>query len=863
MLFRSLLVRLVDACRRNAPLVVLTALLFAGLCGYYAATHLSIDTDTNKLISEDVPWRKREAAFDHAFPQNTALLAVVIDGATPDQADDAAAALTARLKTRPELFKTVRRPEGGEFFVRNGLLFLPLSEVQQTVDDMIAAQPLIGALAADPSLRGLFDALSLGLEGVKTGDADIAKLQDPLDAIAQSVEAAADGTYRPLSWQNLLTGRDPERRELRRFVLVQPVLDYSALEPGARASEAVRETARDLGLTPDRGVRVRLTGSVALSDEEFATVAQGAGVATLLSVGLVILILFLAVRSLRLIAAILITLFAGLAVTGAFAVVSVGALNMISVAFAVLFVGIAVDFSIQFSVRYRDERFRSGSDDPAEALRRTAATIGGPLTLAAAATAVGFYAFVPTAYSGVSELGVIAGTSMVIALALNLTLLPALLTLLRPPGEEAPVGYARLAALDRFMLDRRRAVMVGALLLAAFGLAMTPMLRFDFDPLNLKDPHTESVSTLFDLMKDPDTTPYTIDILTPSVQASIDLAKRLGQLPEVSQAITVDSYVPNDQDKKLAILSDAQLLLGPTVSPSEVKAAPDDAANMAAIEKCMAALRAVEGKDPSGAAGRLDAALSRVAQRGAAALPLLRDALVSGLPRRLDQLRLSLQPEKVTLETLPEELKRAWVTPDGRSRIEVFPKGDATDHAVLRRFVDAVRNVAPDATGTPVSILESGRTVVGAFREAGIIAVIAIGGLLALVLRRVRDVALVLAPLLLAALLTAATSVLVGLPINFANIITLPLLLGIGVAFDIYFVMNWRAGLGLPLQSATTRAVLFSSLTTVTAFGSLALSSHPGTSEMGKLLTISLAYTLGCTLFVLPALLGEPKPPPR
>src|SRR5689334_3990592 len=224
MLVRALLVRLVDFCRRAATFVVIAALLIAGLCGYYAATHLSIDTDTNKLISENVPWRQREAAFDRAFPQNTALLAIVIDGATPDQADDAAAALTARLKSRPELFKTVRRPDGGEFFVRNGLLFLPLSEVQQTADEMIAAQPLIGALAADPSLRGLFDALSLGLEGVKTGDADMAKLEDPLDAIAQSVEATADGAYRPLSWQNLLTGRDPERRELRRFVLVQPVL---------------------------------------------------------------------------------------------------------------------------------------------------------------------------------------------------------------------------------------------------------------------------------------------------------------------------------------------------------------------------------------------------------------------------------------------------------------------------------------------------------------------------------------------------------------------------------------------------------------------------------------------------------------
>ncbi|MBV9521925.1 MAG: MMPL family transporter, partial [Alphaproteobacteria bacterium] len=186
-------------------------------------------------------------------------------------------------------------------------------------------------------------------------------------------------------------------------------------------------------------------------------------------------------------------------------------------------------------------------------------------------------------------------------------------------------------------------------------------------------------------------------------------------------------------------------------------------------------------------------------------------------------------------------------------------QGDARDHAVLRRFVAAVRSVAPEATGSPVTILESGDTVLGAFIRAGWIAVAAITALLLVMLRRLRDVAVVLAPLLLAGLLTAATSVLAGLPLNYANIIALPLLLGIGVAFDIYFVMRWRAGLAGPLQSSTARAVLFSALTTTTAFGSLALSSHPGTAEMGRLLTLSLFYTLLCTLFVLPALLGPVK----
>ena len=245
--------------------------------------------------------------------------------------------------------------------------------------------------------------------------------------------------------------------------------------------------------------------------------------------------------------------------------------------------------------------------------------------------------------------------------------------------------------------------------------------------------------------------------------------------------------------------------------------------------------------------------------RGASVLPALEANVAPAIEHRLDDLRLSLQAAPVTLESLPPSLKSEWISPGRQARIEVFPKGDARNNDVLRRFAMAVERIAPDATGTPITIQELARTVTHAFLVAGIIAIAAISVLLALVLRRLWDVLVVLAPLLLAGLLTLATSVLAGLPLNFANIIALPLLLGVGVAFDIYFVMRWRAGYSDLLQSSTARAILFSALTTGTAFGSLALSNHPGTSEMGTLLTIALFYTLLCTFFVLPALLGPVK----
>jgi len=856
MLARTL-AALVDGCRRRAPVIALAALVATAVLGWWAATHLSIDTDTERIISPDLPWRQREAAFDALFPQTTDVLAIVVDAESSGRAEDAAAALAARLAEEKQLFKTVRRPEGGDFFVRNGLLFLPLDELQQLVDQVIAAQPIIGTIAADPTLRGIFDALGLALEGVARGETSLDSLDAVFSALAGSIEAAAAGSVQPVPWEELFTGREPRPMELRRFVLVQPVLDYSRLQPGEAATTAVRKAAHELGLTAENGVEVRLTGSVALSDEEFATVAEGAGGATILSLTLVILILFLGLRSWRIIAAVVATLVAGLIATAAFATVAVGSLNLISVAFAVLFVGIAVDFGIQFSVRFRDERFRKG--DLARALESAAAGIGGPLLLAGAAAAVGFFSFVPTNYAGVSELGIIAGTSMGIALFLNLTLLPALLSLVKPPGEADTVGLRFLAPLDKFLLRRRRGITFVAFCLGAIGIALAPQLRFDFDPLNLKDPSTESVSTLLDLMQDPSTTPYTLNALAPTLEEAAALGARLEELPQVSKVLTIGSFVPDDQSEKLAIIADAAALLGPTLSPPRTAPPPSDEETLASLGKFSAALTAIAGTD-EGAAAQLAAAVDHATSEGAAILPILRESILSGLRKRLEQLALSLQAsEPVTLASLPEELKRDWIAQDGRLRIEIFPSGDPRDPAMLERFVDAVKTVAPEASGTPISIQESGRTVTEAFLQAGAIAIAAIATLLFLVLRRARDVGLVLAPLALAALLTIATCVAFDLPINYANIIALPLLLGIGVSFDVYFVMAWRKGHNFPLQSPTARAVLFSALTTVAAFGSLAASSHPGTSEMGKLLAIALGWTLLCTLLVLPALLGPAR----
>ena len=234
------------------------------------------------------------------------------------------------------------------------------------------------------------------------------------------------------------------------------------------------------------------------------------------------------------------------------------------------------------------------------------------------------------------------------------------------------------------------------------------------------------------------------------------------------------------------------------------------------------------------------------------------------LPMQLDMLRLALQAKPVTLDAdIPDDIRRDWVAADGRPRLQVIPKASVRGTAALAGFVTQVQSVAPDAAGSAVTIVRSAETIEAAFRTAAIGAVLAILVILAVMLRRATDVALVLSALMVSSLLTVLAAVALPLPLNFANIIALPLLLGVGVSFNIYFVMNWRAGLTNPLGSATARAVLFSALTTGSAFGSLALSQHPGTASMGRLLLLSLGCTLVTTLVFLPSLLAAVRAPKR
>jgi uncharacterized protein len=856
-MLKRLLPAIVGLCARWRYAVLAIAIAAAAVSGVYVARNFAINTDIQHLLSPNLPWRKDEIAFQKAFPGRTRMILAVIDAPTPELAQTAADSLTARLKERPGPIRSAEQGASA-FFRRNGLLYLSDAELTATLAQLSRSRPALNSLASDPSLRGVMGSLNLSLRGVRFRFATLDSLAPEFKPMSDAIEHVLSGQPAYFSWAKLFAeGRSQPRT--RQFVTIMPELDYSALEPGAKATEAIRRTAAALGL-PGQGVSVRLTGPTPIADEEFETLKDGAAENAVFTIAAVLLILWFALHSARIIFAVFVSVAVGLAATAAAGLWLVSALNPISIAFFVLFVGIGVDFGLQFSVSYRAARYENrGLTD---ALLETASANGGRLVLAALATAAGFFSFLPTAFLGVSELGEIAGMGMIIALIVSLTLLPALLRMLDPPAEARPLGYAFLCPLERFMERHRIAIVAGAIAIVLGASPLLYWLQFDFNPMNLRNAKVESVATYLDISKDPETTGRTAEILEPSLQDANSLANRLRGLPEVDRAITLSSFIPEGQDGKLEAIGKTAADLRDDLTPAERQSPPGDGEIVESLNTTAALLNAAAARAKGyGAdeARRLANALSALAMAAPQKREEASRVLITPLTVTLDNLRASLNPERVTLETVPPALVSDWKARDGEARVSVTPKGDANDNAVLRRFVQAVLTVAPTATGEAVGIQKAGETVVGAFVEAAAWALLSIAILLWLFLRRVSDVALTLFPLILAATLTLEICSAIGFKLNFANIIALPVLLGLGVAFKIYYIVAWRQGQTDLLASPLTRAIFFSGLTTAVAFGSLWLSNHPGTSSMGQLLSLSLVCTMAAAILFQPLLMGPPR----
>ncbi|MDT8397467.1 MAG: efflux RND transporter permease subunit [Pseudomonadales bacterium] len=848
------LYRMTAAIQRFAWAVLMTAAILSGGLLFYALTHLGINTNTSGMFSLELPWFQQFNEFRDEFPALDANVLVVIDGPVPERVDEAQRKLAERLQETPAVYGMVLAIESSPFFRRNALLFLSPDELQTFGDRLAVMQPVLGRLGQQPHLAGFLSLLADSLEA----DADPpAELEQTMTRLTRLFEEAAEGDAEAISWQTLLDEQAAED-SYRRVILVAPRLDFAGAEPRKRVLAGIREQIQLLGLGESDGLTLRLSGSLALQQEELESVGQGIVQGALLTLLLVIVILMLTFRSWRLFAASLLTLFFGLIITAAFAAAGIGHLNLISIAFAVLYIGLGIDFAIHYCLHYRE--LLSGGHSHEQAIREASGDTGVSLVLCAASSSIGFLAFVPTAFAGVAELGLISGFGMFASLLATLVLLPALLHLFGPPRnvgiEHSPLLFALIG---RFSTRHLVTVRLGVLLLAVAAIWLAAQAHFDSNPLHLRDPDSESVSTYYDLLNDARTSPLTLSFLSPA-EAAPALKEEITALPEVKEVREIADFVPAGQEEKMAMLDDLTLMLG---EPAPIiLAAPEVDRDVSAIRSLAARLldasrvnerelgRAMQGWLAEQDAAGQEQALTKLSEAALGTFPLTWNRLVDGF---------AATPFGVS--ELPPELRSLWLSADGRQRVEIIPAQALTDMAQIKRFIEAVESHAPGASGLPAIEYYGGQTVATSFVQAIATALVCVFLLLLLLLRDFRRTLVVIAPLLLATTLTAASTVLLNMPFNFANVITLPLLIGVGVDNGIHMVQRHhnsaiqnREGAGLT-TSSTPRAILFSTLTTIASFGTLAFSQHPGTASMGILLTVGMVASLLSALFVIPALL--------
>jgi hopanoid biosynthesis associated RND transporter like protein HpnN len=850
-------VRLVQ---RHLYMALSIVLLVTAAMLLYLKDNFRINTDLNNMISEKLPFRKAEKDFSAAFPQFNNTIVVVLDGDTPELAMSARKLMSERLK-KTGLYKAVYEPGGGKFFERNGLLYLSRDELEGLADRLANAQPLLAFLSKDLSLRGLFSVIGMVFshpEAKQPADRSMDRL---FDQMSDAFEGAAVRHPHYISWESIMFGEKEIEGQRQQFIILQPDSGKSGLSGEEVYIETVRRLAKELDISETNGVKVRITGDMALAYENMVTVRSSTGIATVVSILLVGVILFIGLGSGRMVLAGLLTLIIGLIWTTAFAIIFVGSLNLISITFAVLFVGLGIDYSIQFCLRYRELIYCGyGQSD---CITTTASGVGRTLLLSCITVAIGFYSFVPTPYSGVAELGLISGTGMFLSFFATITVLPMLLVILRTERKKG-LTLSLGETISSLPYRHTKAIIASAILAGLASIPLLPKVYFDYNPLDLYGKKSEAVTTIRELFKNVQVQPWTISVLVKGEENAKKLAEKLGKLKEVKMTAMLSDLVPENQPEKLGIISDIALFMPPGLGSVRTRhlTYAQSVKALNGFKKELETFVASSGRD-NPHARRLYAAVQKFGTvltdpvQGNGAFLLLDKEILSGLPSLFHRLETSLQARAFAEKDLPRDFADQYLAADGRYRVQVFPSENILDVAALKRFVLAVRAVAPGATDAPVTIYESGVAVASSFRSATIYALIAITLFLLIELRSLSVTAMILTPLVLAMSLTGAASVLFDIPLNFANVIVVPLLLGIGVHSGIIFMLRYLTEPppdGNMLKTSSARAVLLSTLTVVISTSSLALSPHSGIASMGMLLTICLGFLIVCILMLLPAL---------
>ncbi len=873
--------------------IVAFSLLLSLLSLLYTKHSMEYLTGRDDLMPKNRQFFLNNATYNREFGGPDEIVAVMESG-DREQATLFGERLEQALRKEKGRFSDIFFPGGLPFFRKNGLLFMPLADIKALKKNLLMAQPVLKALSASPSVQTLFTFLTGEIDAWLAGDrsspveqARLARITFMLEKLDIGFSSFGKGGLSNLSLEGFFLGSGGEDSAFARagkmqILTVTPVEKSGSFVPAEEAIATVRREIELLKKLPEfKGVTVGLTGVPVLEHEEMTTSQRDITLATVVSLILTVILLLVAFRGLSTMLAAMISLGVAISLSFGFATLAVGHLNILSMVFAIMLIGIGIEYGIQVVLRYKEE-LALGMDEE-EAIGQGLNRNIWAIVMAAATVAAAFLTFVATDFKGISELGIIAGGGVAICVLVTFTVLPALLVIMArrrqargagrgAPGSSNPAPSAKhQAPVYTFLFGHPKGVLVVTALLCLASLYPVSRIVFDYNLMNLQAKGLESVTYAYKLMRSSENSGYFAVTMANSPQEVREKTKRLEALPEVDHVVSLLTFIPDQQQEKLAELAELRQELG------EVKPAPyeEDLKVMELpavfekfrdsvdkLTKLLAAEKRSEARPVGKFLGTLDSFFKGLEkEKDTNAVGMLRDfqgGMFASLPQKIGMLKETLNAAPVTEADIPQELRKRFVGKTGKFALQIAPKKEIFDREPLEAYLKGVRSVAPAAAGEPVMVYESMTIMRESYETAFIYAFIAIVAILLLAFRSVVFALIGLVPLVVGLLFMVAGMWLCGISFNSANIIVLPLILGIAVDSGIYIINRFRREDETAVEVVTRSTglgVIYNTLTIMASFGALMVAHHQGVFSIGAVMSLGMIACQFAFILVLPAIL--------
>ncbi len=814
----------------NKPRTTILIFLIISLTSIIFITqNLKINTSTDSLISNKLEFKKNQKLLKESFKVLNNNILIRLVGREGDKLILNSQNLIYQLK-KNKAISFVYSPNLDENFKNNFFLFLNDNDKEQLIQKLYEYQPFLSQINNhEDKLQGFNKLLELSLRS------DSREELDDFTKVFQTFSKSLK-LQRNVDWMNLLSSQKNET-----FILFGINQDY--LEKNG--FRKVYKFLLDLKSNFDSSIQIDYTGGLIIDFEEVGSVSSGALYSGILSFILVAILLWFAFRNLLLLLSILITIIIGLVVTLGITTIVIGSLNLISVAFAVLFIGLSVDYGIQVCSRINENRNLLSCKDS-----RNISVISKTLLIASVPSIIGFLSFIPTDYIGLSELGIISAIGLVVGLVVNITFLPCLLCIIFNKREYKFVSSKNSGKLLEFFLNKRKVILILFSLILIYSTFNINKINFDADALNLKDQNLKSVKLAKELIEENPTSDYVISLILDS-----ESIEKFDDSHPIFKSEHVRSYFSYNKIFEKYSSDDLEYLKFLLLKNKNNQILERD--NELKVFKSLL-LTYSEGDfgEVSNEARHLSEKISLLERKGISSIQI-KDLLFANFDDLIDFINnLNSIPENFS-NLISENFVKRYISNKNTFRVEIFPNKDLSNPKNLRDFVLTVEKYFPEATGMPVVQFKAGEVVINSFKKALTISLLFLIIFLFFVLKKIKYVLLCLSSLISAFILTIFSLIIFKLNLNFANMIALPLLFSLGISYPIYLIKRFQefGNLERMFLTNTPLAVLFSGLTTIFSFSTLYLSTHSGTSSMGLLLFICLLNTIITSLIILPILI--------